>query len=199
MRRDLHFYCDILLEFGAPVTGHAFALRCMPPSFPGQEILDVTLDLAPQVPYARQRDGLGNLLQIGRVEAPHDHFRYTVRGTARLDRSRQQRQGQGHPGKASCRHAVPHKDQSLGSQPEHRCVHQRGQNPRLQVPAEHAEKPLPGMPVPPPEGPEGRIVQRRAGGPQGQYRHAAQQPEQTQKNAVRDLAHGNHQGIVGIQ
>ena len=88
MRRDLHFYYDILLEFGAPVTGHAFALRCMPPSFPGQEILDVTLDLDPQVPYARQRDGFGNLLQIGRVEAPHDHFRYTVRGTARLDLSR---------------------------------------------------------------------------------------------------------------
>lgn len=88
MRRDLHFYCDILLEFGALVTGHAFALRCMPPSFPGQEILDVTLDLDPQVPYARQRDGFGNLLQIGRVEAPHDHFRYTVRGTARLDLSR---------------------------------------------------------------------------------------------------------------
>ena len=88
MRRDLHFYYDILLEFGAPVTGHAFALRCMPPSFPGQEILDVTLDLDPQVLYARQRDSFGNLLQIGRVEGPHDHFRYTARGTARLDMSR---------------------------------------------------------------------------------------------------------------
>lgn len=88
MSRTLNFYYDILLEFGEPVAGHAFALRCVPPSFPGQEILDVTLDLDPQVPYARQRDGFGNLLQIGRADAPHDHFRYTVRGTARLDLSR---------------------------------------------------------------------------------------------------------------
>ena len=92
MRRDLHFYYDILLEFGEPVAGHAFALRCIPPTFPGQEILDVTLELDPRVPYACQRDGFGNLLQIGRAEAPHHHFRYTVRGTARLDLSRQQRE-----------------------------------------------------------------------------------------------------------
>lgn len=88
MSRQLSFFYDVLLEFGAPVSGHAFALRCVPPSFPGQEILDVTLELDPQVPYARQRDGFGNLLQIGRAESPHDHFRYTVRGTALLDLSR---------------------------------------------------------------------------------------------------------------
>lgn len=90
MRRDLTFYYDILLEFGEPVTGHAFALRCVPPSFPGQEILDAALDLEPRVPYARQRDGFGNLLQIGRIEEPHDRFRYTVRGTARLDLDRRE-------------------------------------------------------------------------------------------------------------
>ena len=84
MSRDLHFYYDIRLEFDAPVTGHAFALRCVPPSFPGQEILDVELSLEPCTSYACQRDGFGNLLQIGRIEAPHDHFRYTVRGNARL-------------------------------------------------------------------------------------------------------------------
>lgn len=92
MRRDLHFYYDILLEFGEPVAGHAFSLRCVPPSFPGQEILDVTLELDPRVPCACQRDGFGNLLQIGRAEEPHDHFRYTVRGTARLDLSQRRRE-----------------------------------------------------------------------------------------------------------
>ncbi len=85
MSRKLNFYYDILLECGTPVREHAFALRCIPPSFPGQEILDVTLELDPQVPYTCQRDGLGNLLQIGRIQGPHDHFRYTVRGTARVD------------------------------------------------------------------------------------------------------------------
>jgi len=85
MSRRLNFFYDILLEFDAPVTGHAFALRCVPPSFPGQEILDVSLTLEPQVSWAFQRDGFGNLLQIGRIDAPHDHFRYTVRGSARMD------------------------------------------------------------------------------------------------------------------
>lgn len=85
MSRRLSFYYDVLLKFSQPVRGHAFALRCVPPGFPGQDILDVTLELDPQVPYARQHDGFGNLMQIGRVEDLHDHFRYTVRGTARLD------------------------------------------------------------------------------------------------------------------
>ena len=88
MSRRLKFYYDTLLEFQQPVTGHAFALRCVPPSFPGQEILDVTLTLEPCVPYTWQRDGFGNLLQIGRVERPHTHFRYTVQGTAEVDLSR---------------------------------------------------------------------------------------------------------------
>lgn len=86
--RRLNFYYDILLEFGEPVMSHTFVLRCVPPSFPGQEILDVTLDLIPRVSYACQRDGFGNLLQIGRIDEPHDCFRYTVRGTAQTDLSR---------------------------------------------------------------------------------------------------------------
>ncbi|MCD8004142.1 MAG: transglutaminase family protein [Oscillospiraceae bacterium] len=85
--RRLTFFYDVLLEFDRPVHGHAFALRCLPPTFPGQQILDVSLTLDPQTPYALQRDGFGNLLQIGRVEPPHDHLRYTVRGSARLDLS----------------------------------------------------------------------------------------------------------------
>lgn len=85
MSRQLHFFYDINLEFDTPVTEHAFTLRCIPPSFPGQEVLDVTLELEPGVPYTRQRDSFGNLMQIGRIAQPHSHFRYTVHGSARLD------------------------------------------------------------------------------------------------------------------
>lgn len=88
MTRKLTFFYDVRLDFSAPVSSHAFVLRCVPPSFPGQEVLDVTLDLDPQVPYTRQRDSFSNLLQIGRADEPHDHFRYAVRGSARLDLSR---------------------------------------------------------------------------------------------------------------
>lgn len=90
--KTLSFFYDILLEFDIPVRDHAFTLRCIPPSFPGQEILDVTLKLDPQVPYTLQRDGFENLLQIGRADAPHDHFRYTVLGTARLDTAARKRE-----------------------------------------------------------------------------------------------------------
>lgn len=96
MKKKLTFFYDISLEFEQPVREHAFVLRCIPPSFPGQEVLDVSLSLDPQVPYVRQRDGFGNLIQIGRVEQPHDHFRYTVRGAARLDLSLARPQ-QAHP------------------------------------------------------------------------------------------------------
>lgn len=88
MSKRLSFFYNVLLEFEHSVSDHAFALRCVPPSFPGQEILDVTLKLDPQVPFAQQRDGFGNLLEIGRIEGPHDHFRYTVQGTALLDLAR---------------------------------------------------------------------------------------------------------------
>lgn len=82
MKTQLHFDYDILLEFTPAVTNHAFVLRCLPPSFPGQEIPDVQLTLEPAVPYALQKDSFGNLLQVGRIGEAHDHFRYTVRGTA---------------------------------------------------------------------------------------------------------------------
>lgn len=85
MRERFQFYYDIQLEFQQPVRQHAFVLRCLPPAFPGQEILAVSLTLDPQTPYVLQRDGFGNLLQVGLLEEPHDHFRYTVRGIARLD------------------------------------------------------------------------------------------------------------------
>lgn len=91
MSRLLRFFYDIHLDFDEPVREHAFVLRCIPPGFPGQEILDASLALEPGVPFSIQRDGFGNLLQLGRVDEPHDHFRYTVRGSARVDFSRRRR------------------------------------------------------------------------------------------------------------
>ncbi len=96
MSRRLSFYYDTLLEFQQEVTGHAFVLRCVPPSFPGQEILDVSLSLSPGATCSWQKDSFGNLLQNGRIEEPHDQFRYTVRGTAELDRTRRYPE-QAHP------------------------------------------------------------------------------------------------------
>ncbi len=83
--KRLDFYYDILLEFDNPVREHAFVLRCIPPSFPGQEISDAKLTLEPAAEYLNQRDGFGNQLQIGMISEPHARFRYSVRGAAQLD------------------------------------------------------------------------------------------------------------------
>ncbi len=85
MRETLTFFYDILLEFEAPVSRHAFVLRCVPPSFPGQEVLEARFTLDPQTPYATQRDGFGNPIQVGCMDEPHDHFRYTVQGKVQLE------------------------------------------------------------------------------------------------------------------
>ena len=84
MRERFQFYYDIRLEFQQPVRHHAFVLRCIPPSFPGQKVLEASLTLDPQVSYTLQQDGFGNLLQLGCLEEPHDHLHYTVQGAVRL-------------------------------------------------------------------------------------------------------------------
>lgn len=90
MSRMLHFDYDIRLSFSVPVSQHPFVLRCIPPNFPGQRVLDACLTLDPLVTVSFQRDSFGNLLQIGRIDEPHDHFSYSVRGTAELDFSQRQ-------------------------------------------------------------------------------------------------------------
>lgn len=85
MSRRLEFFYDITLEFDVPVTEHCFVLRCLPAHFPGQQVLDAQLILHPDTSYTCQRDGFGNLLQIGRIDAPHTYFQYTASGTVCLD------------------------------------------------------------------------------------------------------------------
>ena len=90
MSRLLHFTYDIQLAFSAPVVQHAFVLRCLPPDLPGQQILDAGLTLDPSVPFSIQRDNFGNLLEVGQLEEPHDHFWYRARGSVRVDFAQRQ-------------------------------------------------------------------------------------------------------------
>lgn len=89
--RNLSVYFRTELSFSAPVTEHSFTLRCMPPDGPTQRTADMRLRLEPDVRYALQRDGLGNLLQVGRLRAPHTALSYTVRGLVCTDLSRRDR------------------------------------------------------------------------------------------------------------
>lgn len=80
MSRTLEFSYDIALDFDRPVTAHSFVLRCLPADGPGQRVLSAALTLDPAVPYIEQRDGFGNRLQIGRIDAPHRQFHYRAAG-----------------------------------------------------------------------------------------------------------------------
>lgn len=84
MSRILNFDFRTEISFGTPVSGHAFLLRCIPPSFPGQRILECELSVEPYTAYTRQRDSFGNLLQSGRIEEAHSRFVYRSRGKAEI-------------------------------------------------------------------------------------------------------------------
>ena len=72
--KHLEFQYDIQLNLDRPVEDHQFVLRCIPPSFPGQNVLSAQLQLDPPVPWNLREDGFGNLIQSGALIEPHSRF-----------------------------------------------------------------------------------------------------------------------------
>ncbi len=89
--RNLSVYFHTAVEFTAPVSAHAFTLRCIPPDGPTQRTAHMQLRLEPAAAYITQRDGLGNWLQIGQLQAPHTALAYTVQGEVQVDLSKRDR------------------------------------------------------------------------------------------------------------
>ncbi|MEE1229239.1 MAG: transglutaminase family protein [Lachnospiraceae bacterium] len=85
MSHRLKFHYDTFLKFNKPVREHDFVLRCVPPSFAGQEILQSKLIVEPGTDLMTQTDVYGNQLAIGRIGENHTYFHYLVEGTARID------------------------------------------------------------------------------------------------------------------
>lgn len=83
--RTLDFSYDLQLDFAQPVRRHAFQLRCLPPDRDGQRITQLQWRIQPDVPVSTAADGFGNTVCFGMVEAPHEQFRVSVSGIARLD------------------------------------------------------------------------------------------------------------------
>ncbi|MFI3173459.1 MAG: transglutaminase family protein [Eubacteriales bacterium] len=83
--KKLLFESTTTLRFDAPVTGHHFLLRSIPPSYPGQRILSAKLKLTPDASYHVFYDGLGNYTQTGCIQAPHTEFIYHVSGVAEIN------------------------------------------------------------------------------------------------------------------
>ncbi|MCD8145365.1 MAG: transglutaminase family protein [Oscillospiraceae bacterium] len=87
-RLTYHFRTNI--SFDQDVTDHYFTLRCLLRDTPFQHILSQTLTLEPETYWLLQRDGFGNLLEVGCHRAAHRVFGFTVAGEAEVDISQPQ-------------------------------------------------------------------------------------------------------------
>lgn len=79
--RILSFTFETTIEFSSPIRDHSFVLRCMPNTEPGiQTVLDAHVMILPNGPLAKQADGFGNILRIGRARAAHTSFSFASSG-----------------------------------------------------------------------------------------------------------------------
>ena len=79
--RILSYTFETTIEFSSMVRDHDFVLRCMPRTRPGkQTVLDAHVMIAPNGPLAKQFDGFGNVLRIGRARAAHSTFSFASSG-----------------------------------------------------------------------------------------------------------------------
>lgn len=85
--KRLSYSFQTRVEFDAPVEDHEFVLRCLPTSDATQSVIG-QLELDPSTDVTLQRDGFGNAIAVGYLEAPHDHFYYRSFGTATVDQER---------------------------------------------------------------------------------------------------------------
>lgn len=83
--RILSYSFETVTRMDAPISLHDFVLRCQPLSSPTQTVLDAQTIVRPGASIARQRDGFGNLLQIGRIVEAHDEFRFLSSGLVMVD------------------------------------------------------------------------------------------------------------------
>lgn len=71
----------------APVSGHHFALRCIPESDERQQILSLQADIKPYDFLSSSRDAWGNWLIYGSCREPLEQFTVNIEGTAQTGRS----------------------------------------------------------------------------------------------------------------
>ncbi len=85
---QLEFTYRTSIEFEYPATDHYFTLRCLPRPSTTQHMLASHLSLIPEGAWSLQRDGYGNLLQVGVCRAPHTTFSFQASGRAAVNLAR---------------------------------------------------------------------------------------------------------------
>lgn len=83
--KKLMFDYEMKLHFSSPVTDHRFQLRCIPVTGPRQQIVDVRMNVEPEVEMETSIDSFDSVVVTGFIPAPHDIFNYSVTGIAFVD------------------------------------------------------------------------------------------------------------------
>lgn len=86
--KRLEFTYSTHITFEFPATEHYFTLRYMPRPSRTQRPLASELSLTPEVAWSLQKDGYGNLLQVGACRAPHSSISFIASGAVSVDLAR---------------------------------------------------------------------------------------------------------------
>lgn len=90
--KRLKFINRMELSFDKPVSGHAYALRCIPRTDSAQKIETLLSRVTPSGISKAVKDGFGNLVYTGSCAVPHTAFGYEIKGTALVDQNRRERE-----------------------------------------------------------------------------------------------------------
>ena len=82
--RTANFQYETKLSFSSPASNHRFFLRILPQSDSRQIIKALSWLIDPPAVVWPASDGFGNSALSGHINAPHDHFSFSVQGTAEI-------------------------------------------------------------------------------------------------------------------
>ena len=82
---ELEFHFHTGVEFSAPVSGHTFALHCLPVEDDAKKLQSYTVRIEPAAEYGLHRDGFGGWLVCGSCREPHTGFCCDSHGIGRVD------------------------------------------------------------------------------------------------------------------
>jgi transglutaminase-like putative cysteine protease len=84
--KSVGFKYQTELAFSSPASEHKFSLRILPRSDGRQSVKSLSwrIDPAPVEAVWRSADSFGNESLCGRIDAPHEYFRFGIEGTAEV-------------------------------------------------------------------------------------------------------------------
>lgn len=83
--KTLHFDYYMQIDYTENVSLCHFTIKCIPRDSARQKISSAVIEIFPDGNYTRNTDSFGNKFVYGRVEEPHDTFRFHISGDARTD------------------------------------------------------------------------------------------------------------------